>query len=128
MPRLVLVSNENSKLRELYDQAMADYRLRCFWNCAPSCTDSGLDVVVDNLRKYGNLKAWRLADAIEEERSDFLSDLKDRASLAHTSSLSAADRLRGSHIADQPRQPGGSLKLSQALSLNILRSIDVGIF
>ena len=57
-----------SRLQSLYDQAMRDYKTRCLWNCAPSFSDIGLDVVVDRLRKHGDLTAWRLADAIEGER------------------------------------------------------------
>ena len=56
------------RLKALFDQAMRDYQTRCFWNCAPSFTDNGLDVVVDQLRKHGDLTAWRMADAIEGER------------------------------------------------------------
>nr|QNS26416.1 hypothetical protein MTCCP1_00033 [uncultured bacterium] len=55
-------------LRELFDRAVQEYRTSCFWNCRPSYSDAGLDVVVSRLRKHGDLKAWNLADQIDGER------------------------------------------------------------
>lgn len=58
----------NQSLKSLFDQALRDYRTRCFWNCEPTFCEVGLDLVADRLRKHGNLKAWHLADQIEGER------------------------------------------------------------
>lgn len=50
----------------LHDEALTRYPTRCFWNCTPPKTRSGISVVVDQLQRYGDLEAWRLATRITE--------------------------------------------------------------
>ena len=57
----------NEKLGELHHRAMTEFRSRCFWNCRPSTSVDGMKSVIDQLQKYGNVKAWKLSLEIENE-------------------------------------------------------------
>ena len=58
-----------AKLKDLYDQALSEYRTRCLWNCSPSYSVEGLTAIAEQLKTYGDMKAWKLAQTILEELS-----------------------------------------------------------
>jgi hypothetical protein len=41
----------------LHDEAMARFKIRCFWNAAPPQTEAGLRAVADRLQNYGDMAA-----------------------------------------------------------------------
>jgi len=58
-------SGVSSELTALHQEAMEKFGARLFWNMRPSATPSGLKIVAAQLRKYGGMDAWRLADRIK---------------------------------------------------------------
>jgi hypothetical protein len=57
----------DSKLGELFRRAYTDYGARCLWNCKPTLSEEGVNVVIERLQKYGDLRAWYLAADIRAE-------------------------------------------------------------
>lgn len=45
--------------------ALKRYRSRCFWNIQVPDGPAGNQIIVDRLKKHGDMKAWRLAVEIE---------------------------------------------------------------
>jgi hypothetical protein len=64
----VLAQVPDTTLGNLFRRAYDQYGAKCFWNCKPSFSNEGIDVVVGRLQKYGDLRAWHLAADIDEER------------------------------------------------------------
>jgi hypothetical protein len=48
-----------------FREAVDRYGTMCFWHLRPRRTESSLRVLVDRLRTYGDMAAWRLAVNIE---------------------------------------------------------------
>lgn len=64
----VLATVPETPLGTLFREAYEKYGAKCLWNCKPTFSDEGLDVLVERLQKYGDLRAWYLAADINEER------------------------------------------------------------
>lgn len=60
-------SGADARLRKLYAAAVEHYGTRCFWNMQPRFSAEGLRTIVDRLKRYGDLRAWKLAALIERE-------------------------------------------------------------
>lgn len=48
-----------------FREAVDRYGTMCFWHLRPKRTESSLRVLVDRLKTYGDMAAWRLAMSIE---------------------------------------------------------------
>lgn len=57
----------NAELDALYQEAVKQFGTGCLWNVRPSATPRGMKVIATQLRKYGNMDAWRLAGKITKE-------------------------------------------------------------
>ena len=57
----------HAELEDLRRQAVEQYGTQCLWNIKAVPTPSGMKAVADNLRKYGDMNAWRLASKIREK-------------------------------------------------------------
>jgi hypothetical protein len=55
------------ELQKLHTEAISRFGAQCLWNASPSQTMDGMRVIVDRLRRYGGMEAWRLATEIEEK-------------------------------------------------------------
>jgi hypothetical protein len=55
------------ELQKLHTEAISRFGAQCLWNASPSQTMYGMRVIVDRLRRYGSMEAWRLATEIEEK-------------------------------------------------------------
>lgn len=64
----VLATVPDTALGALFRSAYEKYGAKCLWNCKPSFSEEGLDVLVERLQKHGDLRAWYLAADINEER------------------------------------------------------------
>jgi hypothetical protein len=60
----------NDHLEALFQEALARFGTRCLWNAKPTKSIEGIRVIVDRLRKYGGMDAWRLAAEIKKELPD----------------------------------------------------------
>lgn len=66
----VLATVPDTTLGALFRRAYEKYGSKCLWNCKPSFSEEGLDVLVERLQKYGDLRAWHLAADINEVQRD----------------------------------------------------------
>lgn len=57
----------NAELEALYQEAIKQFGTGCLWNIRPSATPRGMKVIATQLRKCGNMDAWRLAEKITKE-------------------------------------------------------------
>lgn len=57
------------EIAKRYDSVVEDYRSMCFWNLAEDFlprTPTDLALVAENLEKYGDLKAYKIAGEIRK--------------------------------------------------------------
>lgn len=59
----------DTELGCLFREAIEKYPT-AFWNCSPAFNDAGVDAVIDQLQKHGDLRAWYLAGDINEVRKN----------------------------------------------------------
>jgi hypothetical protein len=50
----------------LYARAIEEYGAKCLWNINAQSTDAVMDIIAEQLMKYGDFKAWKLAALIKE--------------------------------------------------------------
>jgi len=50
----------------LYARAINEFGVKCLWNINTQPTDAGMDIIAEQLMKYGDFKAWKLAALIKE--------------------------------------------------------------
>lgn len=60
------LGNITTELKTLYQEALSRFGSECFWNMHPAQTPGGMKVIASQLRKYGDMEAWRLATKITE--------------------------------------------------------------
>lgn len=49
----------------LYARAIGEFGAMCLWNINTQPTDEGMDIIAEQLMKYGDFKAWKLAALIK---------------------------------------------------------------
>lgn len=69
-PQSAFRSELPSALQTLYSDAITKFGAQCLWNASPSQTRDGMRMIVERLRRYGGMAAWRLALEIEEKLGD----------------------------------------------------------
>jgi hypothetical protein len=63
----VLEDVPDTDLGRLFRKAYENYGATCLWNCKPRFSEEGINVVIERLQKYGDLRAWYLAADIRKE-------------------------------------------------------------
>ena len=64
------LSIPDNEIGSLYRRAIIEYGATCLWNCRPTPTDDGMALIAERLQKYGDLRAWYLADEILQHIED----------------------------------------------------------
>ncbi|BCB21993.1 hypothetical protein OCUBac02_48870 (plasmid) [Bosea sp. ANAM02] len=73
-----------------YQEAIERYGAMCLWNAKPQRTIAGLRVIIERLKTYGDMPAWKLALSI----SEFLGDASGPVSAQNTAGAPSATQPR----------------------------------
>ena len=60
----------NNEFGDLYRRVTKEYGATCLWNCHPTPTPEGAQLVAERLMGYGDLRAWHMAHRLLEIAND----------------------------------------------------------